>query len=441
MVFDADFSGLADGNHILLVRVRDENGNWSLVYADEVYKFTPPDPTVLEQLPNIVAMEYFFDNDPGFGNGVSIPVTSDSLIEVVFNADFSGLPDGYHNLLVRVKDENGNWSLVYTDEVYKFTPPNPTVLEQLPNIVAMEYFIDIDPGFGNGTEILNTPDSLIVETFVADISALAVGGHLMFIRVKDENNRWSHSVIEYFCIKGLQAFLEGPYNSIAGLMSTALNNNGLLPLEQPFDSDPAAVWYYDGNETVAAIPNANIVDWLLLQARDATSAANATSATIKENQVAFLLKDGKIVGLDGDSLISFSEPIDNDLYLVIFQRNHLGIMSSFPLDTSGDCAYTYNFSTGADQVYGGSLGHKEIGTGVWGMIGGDGDANSQIGNADKNDVWAVQAGSAGYLSGDFTMDVQVNNSDKNDIWAPNSGKGGQVPDNIPQGGFKCMVPE
>ncbi|MCD4747439.1 MAG: hypothetical protein K8R58_14175, partial [Bacteroidales bacterium] len=103
--------------------------------------------------------------------------------------------------------------------------------------------------------------------------------------------------------------------------------------------------------------------------------------------------------------------------------------------------YTYDFSTGAGQAYGGANGHKEIGTGIWGMIGGDGDANSQIGNADKNDVWAVQAGSAGYLSGDFTMDVQVNNSDKNDVWAPNSGKGGQVPDGILNGGFKCMVPK
>ncbi|MCD4745399.1 MAG: hypothetical protein K8R58_03785, partial [Bacteroidales bacterium] len=117
-----------------------------------------------------------------------------------------------------------------------------------------------------------------------------------------------------------------------------------------------------------------------------------------------------------------------------------GIMSASPLSEIGGI-YTYDFSNGADKVYGGTNGHKEIGTGIWGMIGGDGDANSQIGNTDKNDVWAVQAGTSGYLSGDFTMDVQVNNSDKNDIWAPNSGKGGQVPDGVPESGFECQVPE
>jgi len=74
------------------------------------------------------------------------------------------------------------------------------------------------------------------------------------------------------------------------------------------------------------------------------------------------------------------------------------------------------------------------------MVGGDGDANNQIENADKNDVWAVQAGASGYLSGDFTMDVQVNNTDKNDIWAPNSGKGGQVPDEQNKTIYKSYVP-
>ncbi|MCD4734485.1 MAG: hypothetical protein K8R53_00450, partial [Bacteroidales bacterium] len=71
--------------------------------------------------------------------------------------------------------------------------------------------------------------------------------------------------------------------------------------------------------------------------------------------------------------------------------------------------------------------HKEIGTGIWGMIGADGNADSQINNADKLDVWAVQAGSGGYQNGDFNLDAQVNNSDKNDVWIPNTGLGGQVP--------------
>ncbi|MCF8369324.1 MAG: hypothetical protein K9G76_09805 [Bacteroidales bacterium] len=108
------------------------------------------------------------------------------------------------------------------------------------------------------------------------------------------------------------------------------------------------------------------MDWLLLQARGATTPANATSATIKENQVAFLLNDGKIVDLDGVSNISFSESFNNELYLVVFQRNHPGVISSYPLDTIGDCSCSYNYTIGPDQIFGGANGHKELKNNVWG---------------------------------------------------------------------------
>ena len=232
----------------------------------------------------------------------------------------------------------------------------------------------------------------------------------------------------------LQLFLEGPYNGT----NLEPDLNAILPLSQPYCVAP---WNYTGTESVAAIPNANVVDWVLIELRDTTQAVYATGETMIAQQAAFLLNDGSVVGLDGIGNQQFNNlTIQQSLFVVIWHRNHLGIMSASPLsETSG--VYTYDFTTGANQAYGGSLGHKEIGAGIWGMIGGDGDANSQIGNADKNDVWSVQAGTSGYLSGDFTMDVQVNNSDKNDVWAPNSGKGGQVPDGVPEGGFECQVPE
>lgn len=264
-------------------------------------------------------------------------------------------------------------------------------------------------------------------TFDVDISAEYPGDHNLYIRLKDGNNNWSHSANDSVYVKGLRVLLEGPFDPGTELMSTGLNDQDLIPLEQPFDSDPAAVWYYDGSETVAGIPNTNIVDWLLVQARDATSAANATPATIKENQVAFLLNNGKIVGLDGQSNISFSEPIDDNLYLVVFQRNHLGVMSSGPVDITGDYAFTYLFSVGADQVYGDSNGHKEIGSGLWGMMGGDGDGNGQVELVDKTATWQSQAGKTNYFSGDYNLDGQVDNSDKNDIWIENNNTSSQIP--------------
>ena len=66
------------------------------------------------QLPDIVAMEYYFDNDPGYANGISVPVVADTIIEVNFNADMSAVSNGFHILYVRTKDETGKWSTTFT---------------------------------------------------------------------------------------------------------------------------------------------------------------------------------------------------------------------------------------------------------------------------------------------------------------------------------------
>ena len=233
----------------------------------------------------------------------------------------------------------------------------------------------------------------------------------------------------------LKVFLEGPFTG--SIMNTLLNGLPDFPLMQPYSGVP---WNYTGTESITSVPNPDIVDWILVELRDAPDATSATSATMVAQQAAFLLNDGSVVGMDGASSISFTEPVTQSLFVAIWHRNHLGVLANNPLVLNGG-VYIYDFSTGANQVYGGFLGHKEIATGVWGMVGGDGDALGQINNVDKNEVWSPQAGSSGYLAGDFSMDSQVNNLDKNDIWVPNGGKGTQVPDSTPPGGFKCMIPD
>ena len=134
-------------------------------------------------------MEYYFDVDPGFGNGFQVPFSADSLISVDFEADLSSVDVGYHKLFVRTKDENYKWSLIYKQGVYKAGLPSTGL--PLPTLVKMEYFFDIDPGFGNGTDVPIVSDSLVNQDFNADMTSLSVGVHQLFVRVKDENNRWS----------------------------------------------------------------------------------------------------------------------------------------------------------------------------------------------------------------------------------------------------------
>ncbi|MCD4735203.1 MAG: hypothetical protein K8R53_04110, partial [Bacteroidales bacterium] len=227
----------------------------------------------------------------------------------------------------------------------------------------------------------------------------------------------------------LHAYLEGPYSG-SGSMYTLLTSE--MPLTQPYNTSP---WNYNGTESVTSAPS-DYVDWVLVELRDAASASLATSSTMIAQQAAFIRNDGRIVSASTGGDLEFTETINEDLYVVIWQRNHLGVMSANALLPSG-ALYTWNFSTGAGQVHGGSNGHKELDPGVWGLAGGDGNADGQINNGDKIDVWSVEAGSGGYLAGDFNLDSQVNNGDKNDIWIPNTGLGGQVPDSKKS----CQVPE
>lgn len=230
----------------------------------------------------------------------------------------------------------------------------------------------------------------------------------------------------------LKVILEGPYNVTAdGSMSTDLYSGGYLPLMQPYNpalpyyGNPSPVWIYAGTESVASVP-AGVVDWVLIELRDATDAASATSATMIAQQAAFVLSDGTVVDLDGTSMLSFDVPITNNLFVVVYHRNHLAVMSNYPLVENAG-VYGYDFSTGEDQVYGGGIAHSLLEPGVWGMTGGDGNGDGQTNNADKIDVWAVDAANSGYLGGDFGLDGQCNNQDKVDVWVPNSGSSSQIP--------------
>ena len=216
----------------------------------------------------------------------------------------------------------------------------------------------------------------------------------------------------------VKVVLEGPFNGSE--MSTDLNS--VIPLSQPYNISP---WNYDGSESVVSIPNENIVDWILIELRESEGpASTAVDSTVIARQAAFLLKDGNIVGLDGISNLLFDVHIRNNLYFVVHHRNHLSVLSAIPLTKSGD-VYQYDFSNALPKAY--NAGHKYLGNGVYGMIGGDGLANGNVTESDKTIVWELQAGEQGYKEGDFNLNKQVANPDKNEIWKPNNGSQSQIP--------------
>jgi hypothetical protein len=226
-------------------------------------------------------------------------------------------------------------------------------------------------------------------------------------------------------------FIEGPFNGSTNKMSVGLNS--ILPLEQPFDtpplSNPNPDWEYFGLESVAAISNPFIVDWVLVQLRDAPNPASAGPSTTVFTQAAFINNTGQIVDLDGINPLNFSGTVANNLYAVVWTRNHLGVISANPLVDVGG-TFTYDFSSGSGQAYGGTNSQNLLSSSpvIWGMIPGDANATGLVAIGDKINVWSLQAGEKGYLESDFNYDGEVDNTDINDYWLPNMNKGSQIPE-------------
>jgi hypothetical protein len=171
------------------------------------------------------------------------------------------------------------------------------------------------------------------------------------------------------------------------------------------------------------MPNNDIVDWVLVELRDAADAASANEGAIVDRQAGFLLKDGSIVNVDGVSTLSFAANISNHLFVVVHHRNHLKMMSANAL-TQAAGIYAYDFTSGVNKAYGNSekfLSGKAV------MYGGDanGDGNINLGEAA---LWNSEAGKASYLNTDLTLDGQADNQDKNEVWLPNRGVSSQVPE-------------
>jgi PKD repeat protein len=216
----------------------------------------------------------------------------------------------------------------------------------------------------------------------------------------------------------ITVFLEGPFNG--SLMNSDLSS--VLPLNQPYNVAP---WNYNGSETVVSIPGSNIVDWVVVELRHALSAPQASSATILNQQAAFLRNDGQVVDLYGNPVLNFEEVVTNNLYVVIHHRIHLSIMSSTGL-TETDGTFSYDFSTSVTKAY--LSGQNLLGGGYSGMIGGNGVPQDNTVNSSDKSLWNSDAGTKGYLFSDYNLDGETNNPDKNDIWIPNEGKVSQVPD-------------
>jgi len=213
------------------------------------------------------------------------------------------------------------------------------------------------------------------------------------------------------------AYIKGAWNNPTGLMRTTLNSSGLLPLSQPYTGAP---YNYSGTESVASIPNANIVDWVLIEHRKPSSGlpGDAIAATITGRMAGFLLNNGTVVNLDGVTPVSFNITKQGGAFVVVRHRNHLAIMSnSLPSNAAG--TFTNNYSALANSYKKAAatsnptvlLAASGAGSTLYGMW--PGDVNSS-GSVTSSDVTPINIAIAGPLSGNANVyNVRDTNLDKN----------------------------
>lgn len=133
-------------------------------------------------------VEYFWDEDPGYGKATQVAVTTgDDPTDVSFDVSVEGLSEGVHRLCFR-SYAAGGWSptVQYYVRIKRGEP-------QL--ITAIEYYWDEDPGFGRGIAIPFTPSTVVnLNEFELNAKGLS-GNHLLCIRAKSKGG-WSPLVMQ-----------------------------------------------------------------------------------------------------------------------------------------------------------------------------------------------------------------------------------------------------
>ena len=250
---ELDLDGVQPGAHLLCLRTVDSNGRWSATTMHPILVKGPDNDGTVARI------EYFFDSDPGYGQGRSAenPTTGES--QYALSVD--GLTQGAHMLFIRATDNQGRWSEVTSKSIF-------VINNGRGEVSRIEYFFDTDPGFGQATAIENPQNG--EANYALSIDGLSQGAHTLYLRAADDRGIWSSVIAHplYVCgpttgIAALEYFFDDNDPGEGQATQVTLPEN---PLEQfVFSADASAL--AEGNHTLNVRAKGTDGIWRLISNR------------------------------------------------------------------------------------------------------------------------------------------------------------------------------
>ena len=217
IAFDAN--GLSNGIHHIFYRIQDINNRWSLTQTISFLKLGGTG----NGAPLLKKLEYAFDTDPGINNGTGVALSPVQLLDSTFTIDLSAISNGIHVLYFRVQDIDNKWSQTQRTSIIKFPGNNNGS-----NIVKAEYFLDTDPGIGNGTALPVKTGNNITDTFTFVVPDLGSPKRMLYVRVQDNAGAWSLNYAQLVdvdaCLKTKPDFTFVRYGDRYAFVDSSKNN-------------------------------------------------------------------------------------------------------------------------------------------------------------------------------------------------------------------------
>lgn len=220
----------------------------------------------------------------------------------------------------------------------------------------------------------------------------------------------------------VKVLLEGPYAG-SGDQQDDLRSAGVIPNQEPYTALGFTQAGFGGGQSVDPdVFNTTgmdaIVDWLLIEVYD-----TGDPAQLLATAPALLQKDGDVVDMDGESILSIPGLPEGNYILAVRHRNHLAVQMNSAVFLSS-APTLIDLMTDPSVLVGGTNAVADFGDGFYGLVSGDFDGNGQVQNTDAAGLIQLLGGS-GYEQGDVDLNSQIQNIDLQLKLTPNLGRGQQ----------------